>query len=318
MHLTMHSSALGLIATLMWLWKEAVGMTVLVIGGTGVAGSAVVERLQQAGSDVRCMTRYSNKVPDMPSGVKGVVGDLAKPSTLGLAFTGVDSVFMLTPLSQNETDMGLAAVAAAQEAGVQRLVYMSVPMRPGTERIPHFKSKLPVEQAIKDSGIPYTLLRPNNFYQNDYLWCRAAVMSYGVYPQPIGSVGLNRVDVRDVADAAVNALTQAGFEGKDFPLHGPDLLTGEMVALTFSNHLGRQIRYGGDSLEYWAKQAQHMMPEWMVKSLRAMYEYVQQRGMIANASELAQTQAILGHPPRGFDAFVTEIIPLWQSEIDAG
>ena len=155
----------------------------------------------------------------------------------------------------------------------------------------------------------------NNFFQNDYLWCRAAVMSYGVYPQPIGSVGLSRVDSRDVADAAVNAFLQPGHEDKDYPLHGPDVLTGESVAKIFSKHLRREVRYGGNDLEAWAKQAQHMMPEWMVRDLRIMYDYFQKHGLIATPEDFAEQFKLLGREPRRFDDFVAEIVPIWQREI---
>jgi len=222
---------------------------------------------------------------------------------------------LITALSRNETLQGLAAVTAAKMAGVNKLVYLSVPMPPGSDHIPHYLSKIPIERTIRESGMNYTILRPNNFFQNDYLWCRAAVMSYGVYPQPIGSVGLSRVDSRDLADAALNAFIQPGHDGKEYPLHGPDVITGERVAETFSKQLGREIRYGGNDLEAWAKQAQHMMPEWMVRDLRLMYDYFQKHGLIATPEDFAQQYKVLGRDPRRFDDFVAEIVPIWQREI---
>lgn len=290
-------------------------MKILVIGGTGTLGGAVIHGLRQRGVGVRCMSRYANKVKSLPDGVEGCVGDLEKPGSLGMAFDGVDGVFLITPLSRNETQLGLAAVEAAKSAGITKLVYLSVPMPPGSENIPHFRSKLAVEQAIKQAGFAYTILRPNNFFQNDFLWCRAAIMSYGVYPPPIGSTGLNRVDIRDVAEAAVNALTEPGHEGAEYPLHGPDVLTGEAVAAVFSKHLGRPIRYAGNDLDEWAKQSQHMMPEWMVKDLRAMYQHFQQHGLIASPADFAAQRKILKHEPRSFDAFVAEILPVWRGQI---
>lgn len=290
-------------------------MKVLVIGGTGTLGGALIHTLRQRGVSVRCMSRYANKVKSLPDGVEGCVGDLDKPGSLGMAFDGVDGVFLITPLSRNETQLGLAAVTAAKSAGITKLVYLSVPMPAGSENIPHFRSKLAIEQAIKQASFDYTLLRPNNFFQNDYLWCRAAIMSYGVYPPPIGSVGLNRVDIRDVAEAAANALTEPGHQGAEYPLHGPDVLTGETVAAVFSKHLGRPIRYAGNDLEEWAKQSQHMMPEWMVKDLRAMYQHFQLHGMIASPEDFAAQHKILKHEPRSFDAFVAEILPVWRGQI---
>lgn len=290
-------------------------MKVLVIGGTGSVGSEVIAVLSQAGLTVRCMSRYPKKLQSLPQGIEACVGDLEKPVTLGAAFADIDAVFMMTALSRNETLQGLAAVSAAKKSGVKKLVYMSVPMPPGTEHIPHYLSKIPVERAIRESGLNYTILRPNNFFQNDYLWCRAAVMFYGVYPQPIGSVGLNRVDVRDVAEAAMHALIQQGHDGKEYPLHGKDVLTGESVAATFSKHLGKEIHYGGNDLEEWARQAQHMMPEWMVRDLRIMYEFFQKYGLLATPQDFVQQYELLGREPKKFDDFVTEIIPIWEREI---
>lgn len=293
-------------------------MKVLVIGGTGAIGGEVIKSVRGRGADVRCMSRFTNKLKSLPPGVEACVGDLEKPGSLVMAFDGVDKVFLMTPLSRNETQLGLAAVEAAKAAGVEKLIYMSVAMPPDSRHIPHFRSKLPIEQAIRQAGYAYTILRPNNFFQNDSMWCRAAVMSYGVYPQPIGSVGLNRVDIRDVAEAAAIALTEGGHDGAEYPLHGPDVLTGEAVAATFSAHLGREIRYGGNDLEQWAKQAQHMMPEWMVKDLRVMYEYYQRCGLRAGAEELALQRRLLKREPRSFDAFVAEVVPLWRREIESG
>lgn len=290
-------------------------MKVLVIGGTGSVGREVIAGLCRAGVTARCMSRYPQKLQTLPQGVEGCVGDLEKPTTLKAAFSGVDAVFLMTALSRNETLQGLAAVSAAIKACVRKLVYLSVPMPPGSDHIPHYLGKIPIERTIRDSGLDYTILRPNNFFQNDYLWCRAAVMFYGIYPQPIGSVGLNRVDIRDVAEAAVNAFSQSGHEGKDYPLHGRDVLTGDSVAAIFSKHIGREIHYGGDDLEAWAKQAQHMMPEWMVRDLRIMYDYFQRHGLLATPQDFTEQYKILGREPHRFDDFVAEIVPIWQQEI---
>lgn len=293
-------------------------MKVLMIGGTGAVGGEVTKCLRDRGVSVRCMSRFANKLKSLPAVVEGCVGDLEKPASLSMVFDGVDKVFLMTPLSRKETQLGLTAVEAAKAAGVRHLVYMSAAMPAGADHVPHFNSKIPIEQAIKRAGFAWTILRPNNFFQNDSLWCRAAVMSYGVYPQPIGSVGINRVDIRDVAVAAATALTEPGHEGAEYPLHGPDVLTGEAVAAIFGKHLARPIAYAGNDLEEWSRQARHMMPEWMVKDLRDMYDYFQRQGLIATEQELRMQDRILKRPPRRFDAFVGEVVPAWQRQIEIG
>ena len=287
-------------------------MKTLIIGCTGKVGSNVMRGLLDQGVKVRCMTRSADKVGRLPSGVEGRIADLDTPATLPPVFEGAESVFLLNAVNPNETGQGLAAVEAAKTAGVKKIIYLSVYMPAGSTHIPHFASKLPVESAVKESGIAYTILRPNNFFQND-LMLETPIMNYGVYPQPIGSIGLNRVDVRDIAGCAVNALIKSGFEGQTYAIHGPDTLTGEDIARTYSGHLGRTVRYGGNDLDAWEQQAKNIMPAWMVRDLRVMYRYFQDHGMVAAADEAEKMQKLLGRKPRAFDDFVKEILSTWKT-----
>src|SRR3990172_3806968 len=163
-------------------------MKILVIGGTGMVGSTVVTGLLKQGVTVRVMSHSADKLKKLPKGVEGFRADLDDPDTLPAAFDGIDSVFLLNAVGLSETDEGLVAVSAAKAAKVKKIVYLSVFMPEGSEKIPHFRSKLPVEKAVKESGLAYTILRPNNFFQND-LWLKDAIMQYSVYPQPIGGKG---------------------------------------------------------------------------------------------------------------------------------
>lgn len=286
-------------------------MTTLVIGATGGVGRSVVAGLLARGEGVRALTHYPAKLDQFAAGVEGCVADLVAKGSLAKAFAGVERVFMITPLSQNEIQMGLNAVLAATMAGVKKIVYMSVPHPDGSDRIPHFRNKLLVEKKLRESGVDYTILRPNNFFQNDQ-WGQAAIMAYGTYPQPLGNVGLNRVDSRDVADAAVNALLDDSFVGQEIAIHGVERLTGDAIAARFSAALGREIRYAGDDLEAWARQAQHMMPAWMVNDFKVMYQYFQSHGLPASTEALEAQQALVGHAPRAFDDFVAELLDSWQ------
>ena len=284
-------------------------MKVLVIGGTGTVGSAVVAELLARGHEPCVMTRSADKARRIPSGATHVVADLENPSTLPAAFSGMDGAFLLAPMAPNETEQALAAVGAAKAARFGHLVYLSVVMPPGSQAIPHFASKVPVEQAVKASGTAWTILKPNHFFQND-AWSREAITKFGVYPQPLGPRGLNRVDVRDIAEATVNAFARGGGAGT-VPLNGPRGLTGDDTARVYSELLGRTVRYGGDDLEVWTQQVASVYPAWMVADLRIMYDYFIRCGLHASGRDFAAQEALLGHAPRGFEAYAAELVRSW-------
>src|SRR5512140_1830998 len=197
-------------------------MNVLVLGGTGTVGSQVVRELLKRGADVSVLTRDAKKA--LAAGVQPVAGDLLDPSTIRSAFAGRDAVFLLNAVSATECHEGLMAVNGARMAGVKKVVYLSVQDADKAPHLPHFGAKLPVEAALRASGIPFTILRPNNFFQND-VWFKDAMLGFGVYPQPFGDAGLSRVDVRDIAEVAALALTTDAATNETVNLVGPDVLT---------------------------------------------------------------------------------------------
>jgi uncharacterized protein YbjT (DUF2867 family) len=288
---------------------EAV-MSILVTGGTGTVGSAVVKELAAKGADVKVLTRNPAKLAGR-KGVSAVQGNLLEPATARRAFDGADGVFLLNPVSQTEVSEALMAITGMRLAKVKHVVYLSIHHAERAAWLPHFGSKIAVEEALKVSGIPFTVLRPNNFYQNDY-WFKDVLLQYGVYPQPLGSVGLSRVDVRDIAEAAAITLTTGGHEGQIYDLVGPEVVTGESTAKSWSAALGKPIAYGGDDLNAWEKVQLQYMPDWMVFDFRYMYEYFQKHGLIASAEAIARQTKLLGHAPRGFDAFAKETAAQWK------
>ena len=280
-------------------------MRTLVIGGTGTVGSQVAQELLKRGSEARVMTRSAEKLAGFHKGTEGVLGDLQKPETLAPAMTGMDAVFLATALVPDEINQGLAAVEAAKAARVRHLVYMSVHKVDSAIHIPHFATKIPIEHAVKNSGISWTIVRPNNFFQNDYQF-REAITQSGVYPQPMSEKGISRVDVRDIAEAVAISLTAKGHAGRTYSLVGPQALTGEQTAEIYSRCLGRPIRYVGGDVNAFAAEAAKIMPAWLALDLRIMYAHFAENGLAAKAEEVAELARLLGHSPRDFESFVRD------------
>lgn len=287
-------------------------MKILVIGGTGTVGSQVVRELLVRNVEVSVLTRSADKVRTLPAGARAVTGDLLDPSTVRSVFRGVDGVFMLNAVSTTETHEGLMAVNGLRMAGIKRLVYMSVHNVDQAPHLPHFGAKLPIETAIKASDIPFTILRPNNFFQNDY-WFKDVLLSYGVYPQPMGDIGLSRVDVRDIAEAAAVALTTSAHEGQTYNLVGPHAYTGKETADVWSRALARTITYGGNDLDAWEKQSLQFQPAWMVFDFRLMYELFQAKGLKATPVDIELQTKLIGHAPRSFEDFAAETAKMWSA-----
>ena len=283
-------------------------MKILVLGGTGTVGSQVSRNLLAAGADVSILTRDAKK--STPAGAKAITGDLLDIGTIRSAFRGMDGVFLLTGLSTSEAHEGLLAVNGARMAGVKKIVFLSIHHVEKAPHLPHFGAKIPIELAVRASGIPFTILRPNNFYQNDY-WYKDAMLQHGVYPQPFGNVGLSRVDVRDIAEAAAAAFTKGAAPNGILNLVGPDVLTADETAAIWSRALGKKIAYGGDDLDAWEKQSLQYLPAFVAFDFRLMYAFFQENGLKATPADIDALTKVLGHPPRSFATFVAETAKLW-------
>ena len=281
---------------------------IVVIGGTGTVGSQTVQELVQRGAEVRVMTRSSKRIASLPKGVEGVTGSMVEPESLPAVFAGADKLFLITPLDRDETAQGIDAVDVAVAAGIRRIVYLSVHQADKALTIPHFVSKLPIEGVIRASGVEHTILRPNNFYQNDLALLDA--IRAGVYPQPLGSVGLHRVDVRDIAEAAAIVLTEPGHPGKTYSLVGPRAWTGAEISGMLTRHLGKPVTYVGDDLRAWATQMRAFMPGWLVRDLEIMFQHFLNDGLLATQEEIDELTVLLGHVPRSYEAFVKEVLPV--------
>lgn len=281
-------------------------MTILVIGATGNVGRPTVAGLLAKGESVRALSRSQENLAKLPDGVEGVIGDLESGAGLEAACAGVDKMFLITSNGETETQRGLNAVAAAKTAGVKHIVFLSIGNPSKEPAVPHYRAKIPVEEAIRASGAAYTFLRPNFFMQTD-LSIIPVIKEHGVYSMPIGEIGNNRIDTRDIADCAVRVLTEDGHAGADYHLHGPDTISGPGAAAVYAKHFGREVVYGGDDVDAWGKPVEAFLPPWLLNSLKQMFLGQQQHGGVADSEAIAASAAAVGHPLRTFDNFVKEL-----------
>lgn len=285
-------------------------MRIVVTGGTGTVGKRLVRELAESGNDVGVMTRSSAGKPPLPEGAEYVEGDFADRASVVRAMTGATAVYLLTPLHPEEAQLGRDAVWAAVDARVDRVVFQSVHKAEEADHIPHFRSKVEIAAELARTGLEWTIVAPNNFYQND-LNFRPMLTGPGIYPQPIGPVGVSHVDCNDIALIAMRCLLGSGHAGKTYAVVGPESHTGEENAAIWAEALGRPVHYIGDDLDAWAEQVRDVMPEWLVEDLVIMYEYFIEHGLIATAREVETCRQFLGRQPRSYESWVNEVAARW-------
>ncbi|SCB44124.1 Uncharacterized conserved protein YbjT, contains NAD(P)-binding and DUF2867 domains [Bradyrhizobium shewense] len=283
-------------------------MTILVTGATGAVGRQVVEQLVKRGADVRALVRDPAKA-SFPAGVTVAQGDLLDVDALRDALAGVSTLFLLNAVVPDEFTQALITLNLAREAGVERVVYLSVIHSDLYVNVPHFAGKFGVERMIEQMGFNATILRPAYFMQND-LTIKDVVTGYGVYPMPIGSKGLAMIDVRDIGEIAALELVHREQAAGPLPLDrinlvGPHTLTGADVAGIWSDVLGRTIAYGGDDTASFEKNLRQFMPGWMAFDMRLMSERFLTDGMIPDAGDVERLTALLGRPLRSYRDFAS-------------
>lgn len=285
-------------------------MTILITGASGNIGRQVVQQLVDRGAAVRALVRDPSKT-SFPAGVDVVQGDLLDVQALRRALAGVSTLFLLNGVVPDEFTQALVALNLARDAGIGRVVYLSVIHSDKYLNVPHFAGKFGVERMLEHMGFGATILRPAYFMQND-LTIKDVVLGHGVYPMPIGARGLAMIDTRDIAEiAAVELLARDS--SQPLPLErinlvGPDTLTGADVAGIWSAAAGRPVAYGGDDTAGFEQNLLNFMPSWMAYDMRLMSERFLSDGMVAQAGDVARLTTLLGRPLRAYRDFASEVV----------
>lgn len=276
---------------------------ILVAGATGTNGRVVVDRLIAKGQRVRALVRSKAKVGDLAqSGAELVEGDLDNPESLVKALSGVDRAFVVTAVHEKAVAWFANFFAAAQRAGVSHMVKFSGLGAGEANSVIH-RQHGESDTMLKASGLAYTILRPNSFYQN-MLMAAGTIKSMGKFFLPLGDAKQSCVDVRDIADVAVKSLTEKGHEGKVYDITGPQALSFHEVAAVLSKVLGKTVEYVPVPNEA-AKQGmlQAGMPPW---NAAAVAEIMSVFATGKYAFVTSTVEEVTSHKPITFEQFAIE------------
>ncbi len=280
-------------------------MKVLMMGATGAYARYVLPALKTRGVVVRALvTDEAKKAEAMTNGAdESVVGNLNDDQSLLKATQDVDGVFFLNPaFAPNEAEQGVAMVKAAMAAGVKKITFSGV-IHPSISKMTNHAGKRPVEEALYESGLVFTVLQPTMFMQTlASSWKEIAAKSTFSLPYS-NTKCASYVDYRDVAEAAAIALTTNRLDYGTFELSAPGMFNRIELTALMSDVLGRTIQPQEVRFEDWAAVAH--LPEGPFRDgMRRMYADYDQFGFPGgNALVL---RSILEREPRTLRAYLEE------------
>ncbi|MFC7384239.1 SDR family oxidoreductase [Sphaerisporangium rhizosphaerae] len=273
-------------------------MTTLITGATGAVSSALLRSLPTT-DGVRLLVRDPSQAPDLP-GAEVVVGDLEQPRTLGPAFDGADTVWLLTAMGPQAPHASMNAVWAARQAGVRHIVRMSAvgaghdaPTRNG--RL-HALS----DAELMASGLRWTIIRPHFFMQNLFGSVNGGTLYGGLGD---GRVGM--IDVRDIGDFAARVLTEPqSHEGKVYTLTGPAGISLKEAAERLQIIYGTPVDYHALSeREAYEAMLGAGLPDW-IAAVNAEYGTAYARGW--GDFTTSDFPDVMGRPARSFGDFARD------------
>lgn len=286
-------------------------MSILITGASGTIGSLILQRLASSNVELKALVRTPGKAA-LPDGVTQIVGDMGSPASMRAALSSVRTLFLLNAVTPDEVTQALLVLNLAKEAGIERIVYLSVIHADLYTNVPHFTGKHTVERMIESMQLRATILRPAYFMQND-AQIKSVVEDHGVYPMPIGDAGVSMIDVRDIADIAAAELLARhrathALPARTLDLVGPAPITGQLAASVWSDELRRPIAYGGDDLERFEQQLASYGPDWMAYDMRLMMQRIQTLGMHARPGAVEALETMLGRPLRSYRDAVRDLL----------
>ena len=269
----------------------------LVTGATGNVGGEVVRALVEAGAEVRGLSRDpSRATSNMPAGATAVAGDLNRPETLAGPLVGVRGAFLLPGYA----DM-TGALAEIGRAGVNRVVLLSGSSVLATDTNNVIsRYMIESEAAVRESGVPWTILRPGGFMSNTLQWA-PQVRAGDVVRAPYAGVRVANIDPYDIGAVAAAALLSGEHEGKVYGLSGPEpLLPADRVEV-LAKVLGRELRFEAQPDDEARAEMTAAMPVEYVDAFFSFYA----DGTLDESKVLPAVKEIVGRPPRTFEQWAT-------------
>ncbi|QIA64955.1 NAD(P)H-binding protein [Vibrio astriarenae] len=279
-------------------------MDILVLGATGNTGSEVVRQLKEANASFGIMARNASAAEKLDLEANQVrVSNYDNVETMTEALTGIKKIYVAMPVHPSNKQWIENIVEASKAAGVELIVKLSgmgAKADAGSEII---RTHVITDDMVKASGIAYTIVQPNSFYQNLY-GSLPTINAIGQFFLPLAQAKQSVIDIRDVAAVIVTALTQSGHENQTYLISGPEALTFAEQAAILSETSGKKIEYvavSQEAAESGMKEAG--LDDWSAEKLAEIMAWFGE-GHYTDVTDTVEK--VTGKKPRTFRAFAEE------------
>ena len=276
----------------------------LLTGVTGKTGGASAQALLKNGIKFRAIVRNADKAVALKAaGVELVIGDVTDRAVLETALAGVEKALMTMPNGEKQLELEKQFIDVAKARGVKHVIKMS-----SMEAVPNATAPIPKihyasEQYLKQSGLVWTMIKPNFFMQN-LLGSGGTIKEQGKFFLPLAQGKTVMIDTRDIGACVALVMTTPGHEGQSYELTGPEELGFAEAAERFTKVLGRKVEYVHVPMPaYRQTLARFLTNEW---HLNAVCELFQE---IADGQDLHVTgtvQKITGKAPTSLEQFIRD------------
>ena len=283
---------------------------ILLFGITGNVGSEVFRNLSGSSLKVRAAVRDVAKAQAaFGNEFEYCRCDIEDPSTFAAVLDGVNKVFLVRPPAVSDAKKYFKPFTLeAKLAGVRHIVFLSLLGVEKNPFPPHYK----IERYIKESGIPYTFLRPGFFMQNLSTTHCEDIRDKNEIFLPCGQARVSFVDVRDIGEAGAKVLLEDGHQMQAYTLTGPEALTYQEVADLYTEVLGRKISYTNPSPLLFRRTMLSRGIEKPFANVMTVLYLTTRFGMARQVTtDLPQ---LLGHPAATMRQFVSDHRQVWMNE----
>ena len=284
---------------------------ILVTGATSAVGKAVIKELLARKVLVRAFLRKPVDAAKLQAqGVEAFLGDMTKQASVAQALQGIESVYLITPVAEYLLETEGLWAQEGKKAGIRHLIKQSEIGADPQSLSPLLQYHGRAEDAIRTSGVPYTILRTLYFMQNFAPLYAHSIITRGMIYAPLADARMSYVDARDVGTVGVRLLTKEGHQYQEYEVTGPEAITCTQLAEIFSSLLHTPVHYATISDEETEKALLGRYSPWRARAVVTLLQFYRQGG---GNLVTPVVDEVTGRKPCTAAAFISEHLQSFQA-----